>query len=90
MQQNLYNAYCVYYQKKSAISFKAIEYFDAISYIVLQEDDANIDIKIRVGDAIDIEEDNGLESRAYVIIRGIFTHMANNEKSMLFYFRLVL
>jgi hypothetical protein len=84
MQRNLYNAYRSYHKKRSAISFKTIEYFDAISYTVLQ-DGANIDIRIRVGDAIDIEEDDGMQSRAFAVVRGIFTHMANDEKKYAFF-----
>ena len=85
MQQNLYNAYCTYHNKKSAISFKTIEYFDAISYTVFQDDDMNIDVRIHVNDVIDVEEDNGMESHAYAIIREIFTHMANDRKKYAFF-----
>ena len=39
-----------------------------ISYTVLQEDDANVNVKICVGEAIDIQEDN---ESAYAIIQAI-------------------
>ena len=84
MQRNLYNAYYIYYKKESAISFKNIEYFDAILYNILQDDGLNIDIKIHIGDAIDIEENNETKSHAYAIIREIFTHIANDRKRYAF------
>jgi hypothetical protein len=84
MQRNLYNAYRTYHKRESAISFKTIEYFDAISYTVLQ-DGANIDIRIRVGDAIDVEDDDEMQSRAFAVVRGIFTHMANDKKKYAFF-----
>jgi len=84
IQWNFYNAYYIYHKKKSAISFKFIEYFDVISYNILQDDGANTNIKIRIGDAIDIEEDNEIKSHAYAIIWGIFTHIANDRKRYTF------
>ena len=54
MQKNLYEAYGHYLDKKTAISFKTLEYYETISYTVLQEDDVNIDVNIHVDDIIDI------------------------------------
>ena len=52
-----------------------------ISYTVLQEDDANVNVKICVGEAIDVQEDN---ESAYAIIQAIFTHIANDNKKYAF------
>ena len=67
-----------------------LEYYNAISYTVIQEDDVNIDINIHVSETIDIEDDNETGNCEYALIRVIFTRIANDEKNMLFYFRLVL
>ena len=85
MQRNLYKVYEDYLGKKTAISFKTLDYYDTISYTITQEDDINIDINIHVGDTIDIEDDNGTGNREYALIRGIFTHTANNHKQYAFF-----
>ncbi|GES95457.1 hypothetical protein GLOIN_2v1483751 [Rhizophagus clarus] len=87
MQRNLYEAYRYYLNKETAISFKILEYYDMISYTILQEDDVNIDISIHVGDDIDIlvEDDNGIGNREYALIKGIFTHKANDNKKYAFF-----
>jgi hypothetical protein len=85
MQRNLYEAYRHYLNKETAISFKILEYYDMISYTVLQKDDVNVDISIHVDDVIDIEDDNELGSREYALIRGIFTHKANDNKNYAFF-----
>ncbi|CAB4383467.1 unnamed protein product [Rhizophagus irregularis] len=54
MQRYLYKAYCDYYNKKTAISFKTLDYYNMISYTVLRGGDVNVDISIHVGDTIDI------------------------------------
>ena len=85
MQRNLAKAYYDYYGKETAISFKTLEYFDMISYTVIQDNDAKVDVTIHIGDTIDVEEDNEIASRAYAIIRGIFTHTANDKKKYAFF-----
>jgi hypothetical protein len=85
MQRYLYKAYYDYFGKETAITFKTLEYYDMISYTVLQDDDVNIDIDIHVGEIIDIEDDNGTEMREYALIRGIFTHIANDNKKYAFF-----
>ncbi|GES96961.1 hypothetical protein GLOIN_2v1483751 [Rhizophagus clarus] len=87
MQRNLYEAYRYYLNKETAISFKILEYYDMISYTILQEDDVNIDISIHVGDDIDIlvEDDNGIGNWEYALIKGIFTYKANDNKKYTFF-----
>ncbi|GES92542.1 hypothetical protein GLOIN_2v1483751 [Rhizophagus clarus] len=87
IEQELENAYRHYLNKETAISFKILEYYDMISYTILQEDDVNIDISIHVGNDIDIlvEDDNGIGNREYALIRGIFTHKANDNKKYAFF-----
>jgi len=85
MQRNLYKAYRDYFDKEIAISFKTLEYYDTISYTVLQEDDVNVDINIHVNDIIDVEDDNGMGNREYAIVKGIFTHTANDNKKYAFF-----
>ncbi|GET00727.1 hypothetical protein GLOIN_2v1483751 [Rhizophagus clarus] len=87
MQCNLYEAYRYYLNKKTAISFKILEYYDMISYTILQEDDVNIYISIHVGDDIDIlvEDDNEIENQEYALIREIFIHKANDNKKYAFF-----
>ena len=38
-----------------------------------------------MGETIDIEDDNGAETREYAIIKGIFTHIANDNKRYAFF-----
>ncbi len=85
MQRNFYKAYCDYFNKETVISFKILKYYNTISYIVLQEDDVNIDINIHVNDIINIEDNNRIENRKYTIIKGIFTHTANDNKKYVFF-----
>lgn len=85
MQKDLYEAYNYYFNKKTAISFKNLEYYETISYTVLQEDDVNIDVNIHVGDIIDIKDDDEMENQTYAIVRGIFTHIANDRKNYAFF-----
>ena len=80
--KKLYQVYSTYYKKETAISFKNLEYFEMISYTVLQEDDANVNVKIRVGEVIDVGENN---ETAYAIIWAIFTHIANDNKNYAFF-----
>ncbi|CAB5384706.1 unnamed protein product [Rhizophagus irregularis] len=82
IQKNLYEAYRHYLNKETAISFKTLEYYDAISYTIIKED--NVDISIHVGEVIDIEDD-GTKNREYALIRGIFTHQANDYKKYAFF-----
>ena len=84
MQKSLYKAYCDYFGKKTAITFKTLEYYDIISYTVLQEDNIIIDVNIHVSETIDVEDDDEPEICEYALIRGIFTHVANDKKNMLF------
>ncbi|CAB5206941.1 unnamed protein product [Rhizophagus irregularis] len=82
IQKNLYKAYRHYLNKETAISFKTLEYYDAISYTIIKED--NVDISIHVGEVIDIEDD-GTKNWEYALIRGIFTHQANDYKKYAFF-----
>jgi hypothetical protein len=82
IQKNLYEAYRYYLNKETAISFKTLEYYDAIPYTIIQED--NVDISIHVGEVIDIEDD-GTGNWEYALIRGIFTHQANDYKKYAFF-----
>ena len=50
--------YSTYYKKETAISFKNLEYFEMISYTVLQDDDANVNVKIHVSKAINVLSPN--------------------------------
>jgi hypothetical protein len=85
MQRYLYKAYYDYFGKEMVITFKTLEYYDMISYTVLQDDDDNIDINIHVGEVIDVEDDNGTGVRKYALIKGIFTHIANDNKRYAFF-----
>ena len=84
MQRSLYKAYDDYLGKKTAITFKTLEYYDMVSYTVARDDDNNIDVDVHIGDTIDVEEDNEMQSHAFAIIRAIFAHVANDKKSMFF------
>src|SRR5256885_2306751 len=85
MQKCLYKAYYDYFSKKTAITFKTLEYYDMISFTVLQDDEVNVDINIHVGETIDVEDDNGTGIREYALIKGIFTHIANDNKRYAFF-----
>jgi hypothetical protein len=55
-----------------------------ITYKVLSDNDESIIIRIRVGDIIEIEVEN--ERTSYVIVKAIFLHTYNNDKTYPFYF----
>src|SRR6266511_146063 len=86
MQRYLYKAYYDYFGKETAITFKTLEYYNMISYMVLQDDDVNVDIDIYVDKTIDIEDDNRTKMHEYALIKGIFTHIANDNKRYAFFY----
>ena len=59
-----------------------LEFFDYISYDVLDGEKAKERVTLRVGDVIDMEEEE--EEKAFAIIQAIFCHTANNAKRYVF------
>ena len=59
-----------------------LEFYDYISYDVLGGEKAKERVTLRVGDVIDMEEEE--EEEAFAIIRAILCHMANNTNRYVF------
>ena len=56
-----------------------LDYYDYISYDVLDGEKAKKRVMLQVGDVIDMEEEEEEEEEeAFAIIQAIFCHMANN------------
>ena len=68
----LVNVYAEYYKDRSAMTNSKVEFYNNISYTV-KEDDYFVDIRLHVGDVVDVVEEGETED-SYAIIKGIFTH----------------
>ncbi|CAB4440873.1 unnamed protein product [Rhizophagus irregularis] len=77
-------AYKDYFNFLEYIHNKKIVYFNYITYKVLNDNDESSIIRIRVGDIVEIEEEN--EGTSYAIVKAIFLHTYNNDKTYPFYF----
>ncbi|CAG8659614.1 3948_t:CDS:2, partial [Paraglomus occultum] len=61
---------------KGALINRRLEFYDYVSYEVLDGEEAEERVSLRVGNVIDMKEEE--EEDAFAIIRAIFCHMANN------------
>ncbi|PKK55404.1 hypothetical protein RhiirC2_802477, partial [Rhizophagus irregularis] len=77
-------AYKDYFNFLEYIHNRKIVYFNYIIYKVLNDNDESSIIRIRVGDIVEIEEEN--EGTSYAIVKAIFLHTYNNDKTYPFYF----
>src|SRR5436190_3534306 len=70
--KKLTNIYAEYYNDRGAMTNSKVDFYSNISYSV-QEDDYFIDVRLHVGDIVDVFEEGETEE-SYTIIKGIFTH----------------
>ena len=59
-----------------------LEFYDCISYDVLDDKEAKERVTLQVGNVIDMEEEE--EEEAFAVIRAIFCHEANNANRYVF------
>jgi hypothetical protein len=75
--------YSTYFQREEALLNKKLEFFNYISYIVLDNNkDNTARICLHVGDIVEIEEQE--EGIAYAKIKGILRHQANDLQWFVF------
>jgi len=67
---------------KGALINRRLEFYDYVSYDVLDGEGAEEWVSLRVGDVIDMKEEE--EEDAFAIVRAIFCHMANNTNRYVF------
>ncbi|RIA78877.1 hypothetical protein C1645_167101 [Glomus cerebriforme] len=78
-------AYKDYFNFLEYLHHKKLVYFNYITYKVISDDeDESTIIRIHVGDIIEIEVEN--EGTSYAIVKAIFLHTYNNDKTYPFYF----
>ncbi|CAB4492784.1 unnamed protein product [Rhizophagus irregularis] len=69
-------AYDIYMQKKAALIYRRVEFYNQIKYTLLDDDGRfNSHLNLRVGDIVQIQEEENL---SYAKIRALFTHKYNN------------
>ncbi|PKY54686.1 hypothetical protein RhiirA4_473628, partial [Rhizophagus irregularis] len=69
-------AYDIYMQKKAALIYRHVEFYNQIKYTLLDDDGRfNSHLNLHVGDIVQIQEEENL---SYAKIRALFTHKYNN------------
>ncbi|CAB4423298.1 unnamed protein product [Rhizophagus irregularis] len=76
--RDLYEAYTGFLDSKATLLNKNLEFYGSITYTVIKSNQDNIQIKLRVGDVVELCEET--EGIAYAKIASIFRHQANNGK----------
>ncbi|CAB4384955.1 unnamed protein product [Rhizophagus irregularis] len=65
-------AYDIYMQKKAALIYRRVEFYNQIKYTLLDDDGRfNSHLNLHVGDIVQIQEEENL---SYAKIRALFTH----------------
>ncbi|GBC23112.2 hypothetical protein GLOIN_2v1764038 [Rhizophagus irregularis DAOM 181602=DAOM 197198] len=72
LSNELANTYAEYYKDRGAMINSKVEFYNNISYVV-KDDDCFVDVRLHVGDVVDVFEEGETEE-SYAIIKGIFTH----------------
>ena len=67
---------------KGGIVNKGLEFYDYVSYVVLDDGEVEANVRLHVGDVIDIKEEE--EKDAFAMIRAIVRHKANNGNLYVF------
>ncbi|CAG8770700.1 15517_t:CDS:1, partial [Dentiscutata heterogama] len=80
---DLHRAYADYLNSKTALINKKLEFYNSISYSILEENQDPIQIKLKVGDFVELLEET--EGIAYAKIEYIFQHQANNDQYHAFF-----
>lgn len=81
--RDLYEAYTGFLDSKATLLNKNLEFYGSITYTVIKSNQDNIQIKLRVGDVVELCEET--EGIAYAKIASIFRHQANNGKYYAFF-----
>ncbi|RGB22335.1 hypothetical protein C1646_776261 [Rhizophagus diaphanus] len=77
-------AYRDYFNFTEYIHNNKLNYYNYISYKILDEEGESSTIQIHVGDIVEIEVEN--DGISYVIVKAIFLHTYNNNKTYSFYY----
>uniref|UniRef100_U9UVI7 BAH domain-containing protein n=1 Tax=Rhizophagus irregularis (strain DAOM 181602 / DAOM 197198 / MUCL 43194) TaxID=747089 RepID=U9UVI7_RHIID len=81
--RDLYEAYTGFLDSKATLLNKNLEFYGSITYTVIKSNQDNIQIKLRVGDVVELCEES--EGIAYAKMASIFRHQANNGKYYAFF-----
>ncbi|RGB25880.1 hypothetical protein C1646_771139 [Rhizophagus diaphanus] len=69
-------AYNIYMQKKAALIYRHVEFYNQIKYTLLDDDGRfNSHLNLHIGDIVQIQKEENL---SYAKIRALFTHKYNN------------
>jgi len=77
-------AYSDYTKMPAAVINKGLEFYNYVSYDVLDDEEIEANMHLRVGDVIDVKEEE--EENSFALIRAIVRHMANNANLYSIYF----
>ena len=75
-------AYSDYMEMTAAVINQGLEFYNYVSYDVLDNEEVEANVHLRVGDVIDIKEEE--EGNSFAIIRAIVRHKANNANMYIF------
>ncbi|CAG8626247.1 14146_t:CDS:2, partial [Racocetra persica] len=80
---DLHISYSEYFSLQSAFLNNKLEFFDYISYTIIENDRKSTRLKFHVGEIIEIEEES--EGLTYAKIQAILQYQANNNESAIFF-----
>ncbi|CAG8552274.1 7392_t:CDS:2 [Gigaspora margarita] len=83
LYHDLQLSYSEYFSIQSAFLYDKLDFFDYISYTIIENDRKSNQLKFHVGDIIEIEEES--EGLTYAKIQAILQHQANNTESAIFF-----
>ncbi|CAG8553066.1 8312_t:CDS:2 [Gigaspora rosea] len=75
--QDLCKTYADYLNSSTILINKKLEFYNSITYTVLESDQDSVQVKLRVGDFVELLEET--EGITYAEIESIFRHQANND-----------
>jgi len=81
--RDLYRAYTDYLNSGAALLNRNLEFYNSITYTILKSNQDPIQLKLHVGEVIDLPEES--EGIAYAKIESIFQHQANNGQYYAFF-----
>ena len=82
--RDLYRAYTDYLNSGAALLNRNLEFYNSITYTILKSNQDPIQLKLHVGEVIDLPEES--EGIAYAKIESIFQNQANNGQYYTFFF----
>ena len=72
-----------HFKSKGVLLNRKLEFYNSISYTIINKDQDPIQLKIHIGDIVELPEES--EGIAYAKIKSIFRHQANNGKYYAFF-----